>query len=95
MSEQVGHTPGPWITDGDNDDPRDIVDQGGKLISCAYGNDRLIAAAPEFLEACKYILSHIADHERRHSDLYPAFGLNATRAIDMLTAAIAKAEGLS
>lgn len=54
--------------------------------------ERIRDAAPELLEACKFILSHINDPERKPRDLYPAFGLNASRAKEILADAILKAE---
>ena len=54
---------------------------------------RLIAAAPELYEACKYIEDHIGDPERTIRDLYPAFGLDSSRALEMVRNALRKAEG--
>jgi len=56
-------------------------------------NAHLIEAAPELLAACKFVEEHIGDPERTPRDLYPAFGLDARTALEMLRAAIAKAEG--
>lgn len=93
MSE-ARHTPGPWATDDANDAPRDVMSHGGRgLVATAYvilrggeeecpiacANARLIAAAPELLEACKNALE-FSDGGYRW--------LN-----DMLRAAISKAEG--
>lgn len=53
----------------------------------------LIAAAPELYEALDFIFEHIADKERGFRDLYPAFGLDGPRAIEMARNALAKARG--
>ena len=60
--------------------------------AASYADARLIAAAPDLLAALKFIFEHIADKDRDLSDLYPAFGLNSSRAIEMARAALAKAE---
>jgi hypothetical protein len=58
------------------------------------GSDaHLIAAAPELYAALKFVFEHIADKERGPRDLYPAFGLDAQRVIEMARAALAKARG--
>lgn len=54
---------------------------------------RLIAAAPELYAALNFIFERIADKERGPRDLYPAFGLDSSRAIEMAAAALAKARG--
>lgn len=67
----MSHTPGPWAVD--SDDPSDVVEtvRGGMLLARAYqigedktdwerarrANARLIAAAPELLEALKAVRS--------------------------------------
>lgn len=57
----------------------------------AKANARLIAAAPQLYDALLYVFDHIADKERTLRDLYPAFGLNAGRALEMCREALAKA----
>jgi hypothetical protein len=59
----------------------------------AKANARLIAAAPELYDALLYVFEHIADKERGPLDLYPAFGLDASRALEMCRGALAKARG--
>lgn len=98
-----GHTPGPWMVgtrlDGDNtikvgvpinEDktlhtvayiaPRPSYEKGNPQLS----NARLIAAAPELLEACRAMLSPFEDEEE---------SILLADALDLLKAAIAKAEG--
>lgn len=62
-SEKVAHTPGPWITSATQDDRRFVLDHDGRWIAeiqdranfdldnGASANMRLIAAAPDLLEA--------------------------------------------
>jgi hypothetical protein len=47
----------------------------------------------ELVTALEYVFDHIADKNRGPRDLYPAFGLDAGRALEMVRAAIAKARG--
>ena len=86
------HTPGPW-TEGYLPQHRmRIVAEGGKTTICDVAlwvadyseqaaNARLIAAAPELLEACKAVLPLV-----RNSGASGHYG-------DKLAIAIAKAEG--
>jgi len=104
MSE---HTPGPLEFYSDEYGCREIfptalIHSSSREIcsTCGLFNDaedranaRLIAAAPEMLDALKFIYDHIADKERGPRDLYPAFGLDAQKAVGMTRAAIAKATG--
>lgn len=59
----------------------------------ALADASLIAAAPEMHAALTFIFERIADKERQPRDLYPAFGLDARRAIEMAQAALRKARG--
>jgi hypothetical protein len=101
----IAWTPGPW---GVNKYGSIGAGAGwhGPIVACVepfYGVDErwgshkanacLIAAAPELYEAVEFVLDHIADKDRRPRDLYPAFGLDARRAIDLCFAALAKARG--
>lgn len=89
------HTPGPWIAEvDDNGENLGIMSEAGKAVvagcGCcgspwsdkthAHANARLIAAAPELLEALKMVLQHgrIDNSEKR---------------MNVVSAAIAKAEG--
>lgn len=56
-------------------------------------NAALIVAAPDMYAALDFIFEHIADKERHPRDLYPAFGLDARRVLEMAQAALAKARG--
>lgn len=78
----MGHTPGPWTLFD-----RLVQGRGGAPVAAvhgphAYANARLIAAAPELLEALKAALSY-ADMEMHHET------------VDEYWALIAKAEGRS
>lgn len=57
------------------------------------GDEKKREAATELYAALQFIFEHITDKERRPIDLYPAFGLDARRAIEMARAALAKARG--
>lgn len=103
------HTPGPWDTSSAGNGMFRIGAQNCwiamvSILRHGYqlpeeikvenqANAALIAAAPDLLEALKFVLDHIADPERGVRELYPAFGLDANRAVEMVRAAIDKAEG--
>lgn len=102
------HTQGPWSVNTLTPWQTEVF-AGSHLICEAVGgqahlgqprdfavdeaNARLIAAAPEMLDALKFVFDHIADPERGPRDLYPAFGLHSSTAVAMVRDAIAKAEG--
>jgi len=80
------NTPGPWEHEGDGV----IVDAAGKQLAMVSphlreANARLIAAAPELLEACRAALYGVVD--RGGPD-----GLDKEEVADYLRAAITKAE---
>lgn len=93
--EEYTHTPGPWMIFPGGDigsaavrRPEMIVIKAGTVkgenIGTAMKNAKLIAAAPELLEACKYWLEDgrfLVANTKEH-----------TEAVEMLRAAIAKAE---
>lgn len=91
----MNHTPGPWEAQGYLPESYRVHPQGNPQYQTAtpdefFANVRLIAAAPELLEACKVALREVESMERFTSfrvgaDLYDIS--------DMLKAAIAKAEG--
>ena len=80
------HTPGPWIVcDGNDLDPFVVMEDGprvparGAVASVVYGdrnlseateNARLIAAAPDLLEAAAASLAAIADGEPEFVEMY-------------------------
>jgi hypothetical protein len=97
----MSHTPGPWsLKDGFVLAVGPVNDPEGKAVTHivdnpleAFDNARLIAAAPELLDACQKFVGHIAslnsDTEKcRHLRM----ALNC-HAGDLIHAAIAKATG--
>ena len=97
MHNPTGHTPGPWTAVKlDDDGHYDITANNGAAVIAGtagwYGehnpgeaNARLIAAAPEMLEACRLYRSW----RERAEPCRAAFGWR----LDAALAAIAKAEG--
>lgn len=92
MSNETRHTPGPWTVHGE---PHDLcVRAGGSTVAevipreARAANARLIAAAPELLEA----LSQASDLLHRHMGQYGADELDE-RGLEVIRAAIAKATG--
>lgn len=87
----MSHTPAPWVI-VESDDDYLIVNEKSEACSAeAYGieNARLIAAAPDLLEALKALLNAHERSERGH-----AYGVEIRFAItEQARAAIAKAEG--
>ena len=104
MNTEAKHTPGPWhiiertghvsksheqtfdIMSGPNGSPHEwdmVCDKA------AGANARLIAAAPELLEACKAVSEAHAYIQRTGSGETRAL----CEAVDLLRAAVAKAEG--
>lgn len=64
------HTPGPWHCYQPKDSPRQITD--GEMRICTMtnrsqeiANARLIAAAPELLEALKYIEGRLPERDTK------------------------------
>ena len=88
------HTPGPWCVD---DHPKmqilmvvaeaggmpGLIVNQGRITKTDRANARLIAAAPDLLEAAKQVLARL-DHETAPVTMFDA---------DKLRHAIAKAEG--
>jgi len=98
------HTPGPWVTDSDTG--REYVlappldeNEGGATIICSMGleseaNTRLIAAAPDLLEACRQIvwkLSHDTSPSGKGDDCRPGTVDRTDATVRMAEAAIDKA----
>lgn len=90
---RLAHTPGPWHLSVACDlIGTENPDGSRTLIAQTYGinyaeNSRLIAAAPELLEACKYVVSYHREHDSGEGEL---FGLDF---VTTCIAAIAKATG--
>ena len=92
--KKTKHTPGPWTAHDDDGTETlpcvlsDKVNAGGNfyVVQCNVFDDaRLIAAAPDLLEAAKVLISSLV-WERKRSGITYAGG-------EMLEAAIVKAEG--
>lgn len=92
------HTPGPWVPKGGANDANCIADAAGHAVATAYyrdpswakdgeteANARLIAAAPDLLEALVVM-------ERYHHENECAMDDDTAECL-MMRAAIAKAEG--
>ena len=88
------HTPGPWILKGltvynSNEieicESNDFVRANADNTSEIEANARLIAAAPDMMDALKDCLAYMLDDQS--SDVTGA------KALDSINAAIAKAEG--
>ena len=88
------HTPGPWHVErtGRHDSAGRMVVSGNFCLSSvsnlhgnADANARLIASAPELLEACKMMLEDLAEYESPKKGYFKS--AEAARAV------IAKAEG--
>ncbi|MDQ3159314.1 MAG: hypothetical protein M3P98_04250 [bacterium] len=107
METKAKHTPGPWIIDSGETDEYVIREPRGEAVAVicdsVLGEDdpnaRLIAAAPELLEAAKYLQAALEAYSdfncgivtrKRKSD--HAMEILAGR--DSLSRAIAKAEGV-
>jgi hypothetical protein len=91
MSKQLKHTPGPWESDRNGK-----IWAGGVSLAdtyaCARGidykaNARLIAAAPELLEACRLIVKYDSSDAIDGVELM----INYATALDAAKEAIAKA----
>ena len=97
------HTPGPWrigdagntVFGSPNGEPAPVV---VATLAPARGakraNARMVAAAPDLLEACKEAVSGLGLDARENADeLEQDFGTEGVRVFNLLRAAIAKAEG--
>ena len=94
------HTPGPWKVSGL---ARSIRDASGRavckvcsegVLAEATGNARLIAAAPDLLEAAQWVLRSAGYENGQAEPTLQALSVNRTY-LDNLRDAIAKAEGQS
>ena len=105
------HTPGPWKLDSTFPDPDGYKIRGGSLVfrkgprliavvknqgdrpivEDSLSDARLIAAAPDLLAALKTAEGHLSE-ELGYKELHP---IGHCPVLDVVRAAIAKAEGLS
>lgn len=100
MNAETKHTPGPWSVDNDVDVIASLdgitvvdiahVDPFGEKRPSAEADARLIATAPELLEALKDMREGWRYIRQHHGDLY---GVGWDRAEQAADAAIAKASG--
>ena len=82
------HTPGPWKYKPLSEDTWFIFNRKDVITACGDENNaRLIAAAPEMLEALKALVAYQADNETEY------LGMQQIIAYQRAKAAIAKAEG--
>ena len=90
LEQAVGHTPGPWKLQTETPRrPASVIDTSDQIVAEVFGysrdsrkaNARLIAAAPEMLEALRHALDYVTDSELQ-------VDVEAT-----IRTAIAKAEG--
>lgn len=94
MSEYK-HTPGPWKAEKSNNCIAIVSGDYGYGVAKTYGtgkedtlNARLIAAAPELLEALKLCIPELKEWMRNHGE-----DIGTLDVIKKAQAAIAKAEG--
>lgn len=104
------HTPGPWRISGCQMGPKLLIEHGDEetaspVIGSVYtdggrlpqqANARLIAAAPEMLEALKELREYVDLKLQQHRQDYPeqhAMVQTAMRVIALANKAIANAEG--
>ena len=92
-SKQMKHTPGPWAVSASETrviaPMRHVIcaDIQGRTFAECQANARLIAAAPDLLDALELAMSYIRnDHGRNPLDV-------RREAVDAAGAAIAKAKG--
>lgn len=90
------HTPGPWVTSPEPNGKEWVVDAGpwgicicadAPGLGSAEANARLIAAAPELLEALQAVTRCLAWHEEQHG-----VGMDR-KAVESARSAITKATG--
>lgn len=95
------HSPAPWSVDPADRSPARLLDSKGECLAHVYlteertrrrtpahvANAHVIAAAPALLEACRRALFIL------ESPAFPASLTNGGGALDVIRAAIAKAEG--
>lgn len=91
------HTPGPWVVDG----PRVRTESAALIATTGYfreasteiANARLIAAAPELLEAAQLVIAwYEAEEDHSKADFYKRMDM-CRESEAAIRAAIAKATG--
>lgn len=88
ICHETKHTPGPWMVAGQGDGNKQLpISADGKIIAAvrdqgSFSDARLIAAAPDLLEALKTLVWQAENHNQT------VFGM----ALEDARAAIAKAE---
>jgi hypothetical protein len=100
MSEEMKHTPGPWVASDDKRGIWDIIADGHMLAQVwrvthgpvndlpAEANAHLMAAAPDLLEA----LQMLRDHQ--NGPPLPSYEAGWTKAMALTDAAIARVHAL-
>ena len=102
---KVSHTPGPWKVSRRFDIHQDLQSVGGTYIGTTRGNHelpeavalvdeanaRLIAAAPELLSACEYLLDCIYAGTTQLIEQEPEYGQSPVTAFELLKDAVKKA----
>lgn len=91
------HTPGPWrvVVEEEYDDYL-VVDKDNHCIAdiLPLANARLIAAAPDLLEACKDALNSLGYSSRKDAtEIKEDYGSEGVRVYNTLVKAIKLAEG--
>ncbi len=76
-----------YVTAPGKDGFRPWSDADAELIA------RAVNAHQALVDALQFVHDRIADPERKPRDLYPAFGLDASTALEMVRAALSLAEG--
>jgi hypothetical protein len=84
-------TPGPWEAVGTSVYFRGLVRGGFDIRGCpnSEANARLIAAAPDLLEALKEVVQHLKEDDALFPALHP---IGKCPVLEMAKAVIAKAE---
>ena len=104
---KLQHTPGPWVVSGLEIHDREtrFDDSGARTgntpnsiaylhlvpVGCREANGRLIAAAPELLEALERLLACVSPQSRQSTAI--SFSAPKLNAADQARAAILKAKG--
>lgn len=102
MKTETMHTPGPLLVERRSDDVYCVVTMRGTTIAKAFGlsdeaneaNARLIAAAPELLEACQEAYQFVKDTVEKYPDIeFPPTLEESTDIIGRIRYALGKATG--